>query len=128
MRGDRRRRARSTAIPLIVDNTFASPYLCRPIEHGADIVVHSATKFFGGHGTALGGIIVEAGHVHVGRGEASAAFDSPSPGYHDMNFAETFGEFAFLMRARVEVLRDVGAALVADERVPFGARRRNAAR
>jgi O-acetylhomoserine (thiol)-lyase len=102
--------AHEHGIPLIVDNTFASPYLCRPIEHGADIVVHSATKFIGGHGTALGGVIVESGKFPWAAGK-HPLLSSPSPGYHDMNFAETFGEYAFLMRARVEVLRDVGAAL-----------------
>ncbi|HXF35473.1 MAG TPA: O-acetylhomoserine aminocarboxypropyltransferase/cysteine synthase family protein [Candidatus Acidoferrales bacterium] len=102
--------AHQHGVPLIVDNTFASPYLCRPIEHGADIVIHSATKFLGGHGTALGGIIVEAGTFPWNAGK-HPLLSTPSPGYHDLNFAETFGEFAFLMRARVEVLRDVGAAL-----------------
>jgi O-acetylhomoserine (thiol)-lyase len=102
--------AHAAGVPLIVDNTFASPYLCRPIEHGADIVVHSATKFLGGHGIALGGVIVESGTFPWGAGK-HPLLSTPSPGYHDMNFAETFGEFAFLMRARVEVLRDVGAAL-----------------
>jgi O-acetylhomoserine (thiol)-lyase len=101
--------AHEHGIPLIVDNTFASPILCRPLEWGADIVIHSATKFIGGHGTALGGIIVESGKFDWSAGK-HPLLSSPSPGYHDMNFAETFGEFAFLMRARVEVLRDVGAA------------------
>jgi O-acetylhomoserine (thiol)-lyase len=101
--------AHSHGVPLIVDNTFASPILCRPIEWGADIVIHSATKFIGGHGTALGGIIVESGRFDWSAGK-HPLLSAPSPGYHDMNFAETFGEFAFLMRARVEVLRDVGAA------------------
>ena len=102
--------AHEHGIPLLVDNTFASPVLCRPLEWGADIVIHSATKFIGGHGTALGGIIVESGKFDWRAGK-HPLLSSPSPGYHDMNFAETFGEFAFLMRARVEVLRDVGAAL-----------------
>ncbi len=102
--------AHAHGVPLIVDNTFASPFLCRPIEWGADIVVASATKFIGGHGTAIGGIIVESGHFPWGSGR-HPLLSTPSPGYHDMNFAETFGEFAFLMRARVEVLRDVGACL-----------------
>ena len=102
--------AHANGIPLLVDNTFASPILCRPLEWGADIVIHSATKFIGGHGTALGGIIVESGRFNWSAGK-HPLLSSPSPGYHDMNFAETFGEFAFLMRARVEVLRDVGAAM-----------------
>jgi len=102
--------AHAAGIPLVVDNTFASPYLCRPIEWGADIVVHSATKFIGGHGTALGGVIVESGTFGWAAGR-HPLLSQPSPGYHDMNFAETFGEYAFLMRARAEVLRDVGAAM-----------------
>jgi len=102
--------AHAHGLPLLVDNTFASPFLCRPIEWGADIVVSSATKFIGGHGTAIGGIIVESGTFAWGAGK-HPLLSTPSPGYHDLNFAETFGEFAYLMRARVEVLRDVGACL-----------------
>jgi O-acetylhomoserine (thiol)-lyase len=102
--------AHGAGLPLLVDNTFASPFLCRPIEWGADVVLASATKFIGGHGTAIGGIIVESGTFPWGAGK-HPLLSTPSPGYHDMNFAETFGEFAFLMRARVEVLRDVGACL-----------------
>jgi O-acetylhomoserine (thiol)-lyase len=102
--------AHAHGIPLLVDNTFASPFLCRPIEWGADVVLASATKFIGGHGTVIGGIIVESGRFDWGAGK-HPLLSTPSPGYHDMNFAETFGEFAYLMRARVEVLRDVGACL-----------------
>jgi len=102
--------AHAHGLPLLVDNTFASPFLCRPIEWGADVVVASATKFIGGHGTAIGGIIVESGKFDWGAGK-HPLLSTPSPGYHDLNFAETFGEFAYLMRARVEVLRDVGACL-----------------
>jgi len=102
--------AHDAAIPLVVDNTFATPALCRPIEWGADIVTNSATKFIGGHGTVIGGIIVESGKFPWAAGK-HPLLSEPSPGYHDMNFAETFGEFAFLMRARAEVLRDVGACL-----------------
>jgi len=101
--------AHDAAIPLVVDNTFATPALCRPIEWGADIVTNSATKFIGGHGTVIGGIIVESGKFPWGA--KHPLLSQPSPGYHDLNFAETFGEFAFLMRARAEVLRDVGACL-----------------
>jgi O-acetylhomoserine (thiol)-lyase len=101
--------AHEAGIPLVVDNTFASPILCRPIEWGADIVVHSATKFIGGHGTVIAGVIVDAGRFTWG--ERHPLIAQPSPGYHDMNFAETFGEYAFLMRTRAEVLRDTGAAL-----------------
>ncbi len=102
--------AHDNGVPLVVDNTFASPALCRPIEHGADIVTHSATKFIGGHGTVIGGVIVESG-TFTWNPEKHPLLAQPSPGYHDMNFAETFGEYAFLMRVRTEVLRDVGAAL-----------------
>ena len=102
--------AHEHGLPLMVDNTFASPILCRPIEWGADIVVQSATKFLGGHGTAIGGIIVESGTFPWGAGK-HPLLSTPSPGYHDMNFAETFGEFAYLMRVRTEVLRDVGGSL-----------------
>ena len=101
--------AHDAGIPFVVDNTFATPALCRPIEWGADIVTNSATKFIGGHGTVIGGIIVESGTFPWGA--KHPLLSEPSPGYHDMNFAETFGEFAFLMRARAEVLRDVGACL-----------------
>jgi O-acetylhomoserine (thiol)-lyase len=102
--------AHAGGVPLIVDNTFATPYLCRPIEHGADVVIHSATKFIGGHGTVLGGAIVESGRFPWGAGR-HPLLSTPSPGYHGMNFAETFGEYAFLMRARAELLRDVGASI-----------------
>jgi len=102
--------AHANGVPLVVDNTFASPALCRPIEHGADIVTHSATKFIGGHGTVIGGVVVESGTFPWLAGK-HPLLGEPSPGYHDMNFAETFGEYAFLMRLRTEVLRDVGAAL-----------------
>ncbi len=102
--------AHEHGLPLVVDNTFASPALCRPIEFGADVVTHSATKFIGGHGTVIAGVLVESGTFAWGAGK-HPLLSQPSPGYHDMNFAETFGEYAFLMRARTEVLRDVGAAL-----------------
>jgi len=101
--------AHAAGVPLVVDNTFATAALCRPIEWGADIVVQSATKFVGGHGTVIGGALVESGRFAWGA--KHPLLTSPSPGYHDMNFAETFNEFAFLMRARTEVLRDVGASL-----------------
>jgi O-acetylhomoserine (thiol)-lyase len=102
--------AHAHGVPLVVDNTFATPALCRPFEFGADIITHSATKFLGGHGTVIAGAIVESGKFPWGAGK-HPLLSEPSPGYHDMNFAETFGEYAFLMRARTEVLRDVGAAL-----------------
>jgi O-acetylhomoserine (thiol)-lyase len=102
--------AHENGLPFVVDNTFASPALCRPIEFGADVVVHSATKFIGGHGTVIGGVMVESGKFPWGAGK-HPLLSEPSPGYHNMNFAETFGEYAFLMRARTEILRDTGAAL-----------------
>jgi O-acetylhomoserine (thiol)-lyase len=97
-------------IPLVVDNTFATPYLCRPIEWGADIVIHSATKFLGGHGTVLGGVLVESGRFPFDNGRFPVLTE-PSPAYHDLNFWENFREYGYLMRARTEVMRDVGAAL-----------------
>nr|MDQ6931270.1 aminotransferase class V-fold PLP-dependent enzyme [Candidatus Eremiobacteraeota bacterium] len=102
--------AHDAGIPLCIDNTFASPYLCRPIEHGADLVLHSATKFICGHGTVIGGVLVESGKFPWGNGRFPL-LSEPSPGYHQLQFTETFGEFAFLLRARAEVLRDVGASL-----------------
>ncbi len=102
--------AHEAGLPLVVDNTFATPYLCRPIEHGADIVVHSATKFINGHGTSIGGVLVESGKFQWDNGRFPL-LSTPSPGYHQKVFTETFGEYAFLMRARAEVLRDVGAQM-----------------
>ena len=102
--------AHEHGIPLIVDSTFATPYLCRPIEHGADIVVHSATKFIGGHGAVIAGVIVEAGAFPYDNGNFPLLVD-PSPAYHDLRFWENFREYGYLTRARVEVLRDVGASL-----------------
>jgi len=99
--------AHQAGVPLVVDNTFASPYLCRPIEHGADIVVHSATKFIGGHGTSIGGVIVDSGKFDWTNGKFPQITE-PSPGYHDLKFSETFGELAFIIKARVEGLRDLG--------------------
>jgi O-acetylhomoserine (thiol)-lyase len=102
--------AHEAGVPLIVDNTFATPYLCRPIEHGADIVLHSATKFINGHGTSIGGVLIESGAFPWDNGRFPL-LSQPSPGYHQKVFTETFGEYAFLMRARAEVLRDVGAQM-----------------
>jgi O-acetylhomoserine (thiol)-lyase len=102
--------AHAAGVPLIVDNTFATPYLCRPIDWGADIVVHSATKFIGGHGTSIGGVIVESGRFPWDNGNYPGMTD-PSPGYHGIRFRETFGEYGYLMKARVENLRDLGPAL-----------------
>ena len=97
-------------LPLIVDNTFATPYLCRPIEWGADIVIHSATKFIGGHGTSIGGIVVESGAFDWSNGRFPVIAD-PSPAYHGLQFHETFGTYGYLMKLRAETLRDLGATL-----------------
>ena len=97
-------------IPLIIDNTFASPALCRPIEHGADIVLHSATKYIGGHGTSIGGVIVDSGRFPWDKGTFPQLLE-PSRGYHGIRFYESFGDIAFIMKARVEGLRDFGPAL-----------------
>ena len=99
--------ARDAGIPLMIDNTFATPYLCRPFEHGAHIVVHSATKFIGGHGTSIGGVIVDSGAFDWGAGRFPGVTE-PSAGYRGMRFFETFGNFAFIMKARVETMRDLG--------------------
>jgi O-acetylhomoserine (thiol)-lyase len=97
-------------LPLMIDNTFASPYLCRPIEYGADIVVHSATKFLGGHGTSIGGVIVDGGKFDWTKGHFPQ-INEPSPGYHGMNFSEVFGPIAFIIKTRVDGLRDFGPCL-----------------
>lgn len=102
--------AHGAGIPLVVDNTFASPYLCRPIESGADLILHSATKFISGHGTTMGGVLIDSGRFDYANGRFPL-LSEPSPGYHQKVFTETFGEYAFLMRARAEVLRDVGAQM-----------------
>ena len=97
-------------IPLIVDNTFATPFLCRPFEWGADIVVHSATKFIGGHGTSIGGVVVDSGEFNWSNGRFPVIAD-PSPAYHGLQFHETFGTYGYLMKLRAETLRDLGAAM-----------------
>ena len=97
-------------IPLVIDNTFATPYLCRPIDYGADIVVHSLTKFMGGHGNSIGGMIVDSGKFDWKKGPFPQ-INRPSRAYHGMNFAEVFGPIAFIIRARVEGLRDLGPCL-----------------
>ena len=102
--------AREAGVPFIVDNTAASPYLCQPIAHGADIVVHSATKFIGGHGTSMGGVVVESGHFPWDNGKFPGMTE-PSAGYHGVKFFETFGDFGFTMKARMEVLRVFGPSI-----------------
>jgi len=100
--------ARGRRIPLIVDNTFATPFLCRPMDFGADIVVHSATKFIGGHGNSIAGAVLESGKFDYSRYPAIA---DPSASYHDLKFYETFGHYGFLMKLRAESLRDIGPCL-----------------
>ncbi len=96
--------------PLMIDNTFATPYLCRPLEWGADIVVYSATKFLGGHGTSLGGVVVDSGEFNWSNGRYPVVAD-PSPAYHGLAFHETFGVYGYLAKLRAETLRDLGAAI-----------------
>ena len=102
--------ARAAGVPLVVDNTLASPYLCRPFEHGADIVVHSVTKYLGGHGTTMGGVVVESGHFPWDNGNFPQMTE-PSRGYHGVRFFETFGDFGFTMKARMETMRTLGPTL-----------------
>jgi O-acetylhomoserine (thiol)-lyase len=103
--------AHEAGIPLIVDNTMASPWLCRPFEWGADLVVHSTTKFLSGHGTSMGGALVESGKFDWAKSGKFPSFTSPEPAYHGLNFHETFGDFGFTMKARAVALRDFGPAL-----------------
>ena len=100
--------ASAHGIPLIVDNTFATPYLCRPMEHGATIVVYSATKFIGGHGNSIAGVILDSGNFDFSRFPTIAA---PSPSYHNLRFFDTFGHYGYLMKSRAETVRDVGACV-----------------
>lgn len=94
-------------IPLIVDNTFATPYLCRPIEYGADIIIHSTTKYMDGHATSVGGIIVDSGKFDYGNGKFKG-FTEPDPSYHGLTYAKDFGELAYITKARVQFIRDMG--------------------
>jgi len=103
--------AHSYGIPLIVDNTFATPYLLRPIEYGADIVVHSATKFIGGHGTSIGGVIVDSGKFDWAASGRFPYLTEPDPSYHGVKFTEAVGPLAYIVKVRVTLLRDTGAAL-----------------
>ena len=103
--------AHKHGLPLIVDNTFATPYLLRPIEHGADIVVHSATKFIGGHGTTIGGVLVDAGKFDWAASGRFPGFTTPDASYHGAVFTEVAGALAYIIKARVTLLRDMGACL-----------------
>jgi len=108
--------AHDAGIPLVVDNTMPSPFLLRPFDHGADIVIHSATKFIGGHGTSIGGIVVDSGKFHWGNGNFPE-FTAPDPSYHGLKYWDVFGNFpglgnvAFIIKLRVQLLRDLGPAL-----------------
>ncbi len=101
--------AHEHGIPLMIDNTFATPYLCRPFEWGADIVTHSTTKFIGGHGTSIGGIIVDSGNFKWANSQRHKNFTEPDPSYHNVVYAEDFGPLAFISKARAGILRDFGA-------------------
>ena len=103
--------AHAAGLPLMIDNTFGTPFLCRPIEHGADLIVHSATKWLGGHGIALGGLLVDGGRFDWEAGDRFPTLTEPYEGYHGIDFAEAFGPQALLMRARAEGLRDFGACM-----------------
>jgi O-acetylhomoserine (thiol)-lyase len=102
--------AHENGLPLIIDNTFATPYLFKPLEHGADIVVYSATKFLGGHGTSIGGVIVDGGKFDWAKSGRFDNFTTPDPGYHGLKYAD-LGAPAFILKARVKLLRDTGAAI-----------------
>ena len=102
--------AHDAGVPLILDNTVTTPYLCRPFEWGADIIVHSLTKFLGGHGNSIGGIIVDSGKFNWANGKFPQLVE-PDPSYHDLKFVETFGNLAYILKVRVQLLRDLGPAL-----------------
>lgn len=102
--------AHEAGLPLIIDSTFATPYLCRPIEFGADIVVHSATKFIGGHGTSMGGLVVDGGKFDWGNGKFPT-LSEPDPSYNGLVYTEALGNLAFIIRLRIQILRDLGATL-----------------
>jgi O-acetylhomoserine (thiol)-lyase len=109
--------AHKAGVPLIVDNTVATPYLIRPLQHGADIVVHSATKYLGGHGTAVAGVIIDGGTFDwAAHPEKFPQFSTPDPSYHGLVYAEALGELAYIVKARIQLLRDLGSAIA-----PFNA-------
>ena len=102
--------AHNNGIPLLIDSTFATPYLCRPIDFGADIVIHSATKFIGGHGTSMGGVVIDSGKFNWDNGKFPL-LSEPDPSYHDLNYTAALGPMAYIIRLRVQVLRDLGACI-----------------
>lgn len=101
--------AQEYGIPLLIDNTFATPYLCRPFEWGAHLVTHSTTKFIGGHGTSMGGVIVDSGKFNWRNSERHKNFNTPDPSYHDVVYSEDFGSLAFISKARAGIMRDLGS-------------------
>jgi O-acetylhomoserine (thiol)-lyase len=101
--------AQEYGIPLLIDNTFATPYLCRPFEWGAHLVTHSTTKFIGGHGTSMGGVIVDSGKFNWRKSERHKNFNTPDPSYHDVVYSEDFGALAFISKARAGIMRDLGS-------------------
>ncbi|MCQ2484271.1 MAG: O-acetylhomoserine aminocarboxypropyltransferase/cysteine synthase [Clostridia bacterium] len=103
--------AHKHGIPLIVDNTFATPYLLRPIEHGADIVVHSATKFIGGHGTVMGGVVIDSGKFDWAQNDKFPGLSQPNPSYHGVVFTEACGNLAYILKLRTTLMRDQGAVI-----------------
>ena len=103
--------AHAAGVPLIIDNTLPSPYLVRPLEHGADIVIHSATKFIGGHGTSIGGLVVDGGTFDWAASGRFPEFTEPDPSYHGLKYVEAVGNIAYIIKLRVQLLRDIGAAL-----------------
>ena len=103
--------AHKHGIPLIVDNTFATPFLLRPIEHGADIVVHSATKFIGGHGTVMGGVVIDGGKFDWAKNDKFPGLSKPNPSYHGVVFTEACGNIAYIMKLRTTIMRDQGATI-----------------
>ncbi|MEX2620758.1 MAG: PLP-dependent transferase, partial [Egibacteraceae bacterium] len=103
--------AHAAGIPLIVDNTLATPYLLRPLEHGADIVVHSLTKFLGGHGNSIGGVIVDGGRFEFGDAAKFPAFNEPDPSYNGLQYWDALGHGSYIAKARVQLLRDLGPAI-----------------
>ncbi len=102
--------AHEAGIPFVVDNTVPTPVICRPFEHGADIVIHSTTKFIGGHGTSIGGIIVDSGNFNWANGNFPD-YTEPDPGYHGLRYVEAFGNAAFILKARLQLMRDIGPAM-----------------
>ncbi|MBR5769319.1 MAG: O-acetylhomoserine aminocarboxypropyltransferase/cysteine synthase, partial [Clostridia bacterium] len=103
--------AHKHGIPLIVDNTFATPYLLRPIEHGADVVVHSATKFIGGHGTVMGGVVIDAGKFDWAQNDKFPGLSQPNPSYHGVVFTQAVGNLAYIIKLRTTLMRDQGATI-----------------